>query len=59
MSGLGSGPDEAELRESGNAVVQSEFLDELAVLQAQHGGPGEVHLAAADSTGRCNTLTTA
>src|SRR4051812_46719295 len=41
-----SGADQAELGEGSDAVVETIFLDDPAVLEAQHGRAGEVHLAA-------------
>src|SRR4051794_6071817 len=40
-----TGADQTELGERGHAVVKTLFLDEPAVLQAQHRRAGEMHLA--------------
>src|SRR6185437_7138802 len=40
-------PEQAELRQGCDAVVETDFLDDLAVPELQHGGPRETHLAAA------------
>ena len=42
---LGSLQD-AELGQARDAVIEADFLDDLAVLEAQHRGAGEVHLPA-------------
>src|SRR3984893_9039429 len=34
---------EAQLRQRSDAVIETDFLDDLAILEAQHRGPGEVH----------------
>ena len=41
-----SGADQTELGEGGDAVVETFFLGDPAVLQAQHRRAGEVHPAA-------------
>src|SRR4029077_7431837 len=40
------GLQQTELRERGDAVVQADFLDDLAVLETQHRRSGEAHLEA-------------
>jgi hypothetical protein len=38
------GADKAKLRQSGNAVIETDFFGDLAVLKAQNSRPGEAHL---------------
>src|SRR5215475_7876937 len=38
--------EKAELGEGGDPIIQTDLLDDLAVLELQDGDPGEVHLPA-------------
>ena len=40
------GADETELLQGGDAIVEADFLDDFSVLELQHGGASEFHLAA-------------
>src|SRR6202171_595461 len=42
---LGRLLDEPELHQGCDAVIKADFLDDLAVLELQHGRSGELHLA--------------
>jgi len=48
MTALRSGGllEEAELGERRDAVVETDLLEDLAVLETQNGRPGKVHLTA-------------
>jgi hypothetical protein len=37
--------DKTELRQGRNAVIETDLLDDLAVLEFEHGCSGELHLA--------------
>src|ERR1700722_5272205 len=46
--------DESELLQGGYAVVQADFLDDLAVFEAEHSRTGEAHFPASRSRQRSN-----
>src|SRR5258708_10974721 len=46
--------DKSELLQGGHAVVQADFLNDLAIFEAEHGRAGEVHFPAGRGRQRSN-----